>query len=129
MKKGLIASLLIGALALTGCSSSASTTNLNSQAFAKKIKEPGITLVDVRSAGEFASGHIQNAINIDVEGMQFDAEIAKLDNSATYALYCHSGRRSAIAVEKMNKAGFTHLFNLTTGISDWAAQGFPVTTL
>ncbi len=112
---------------LTGCSSSSSATNLDSKAFSNKIAEPGVVILDVRTAGEFAAGHIEGAINIDVEGMQFESGIANLDKTATYAVYCHSGRRSGIAVDKMADAGFTSLFNLNSGIADWQANGFPVT--
>jgi rhodanese-related sulfurtransferase len=66
-------------------------------------------------------------VNIDVEGMQFDSEISRLDKNATYAVYCHSGRRSGIATGKMADAGFTHLYNLDGGIAAWAAAGLPVT--
>jgi rhodanese-related sulfurtransferase len=59
--------------------------------------------------------------------MQFESGIAELDKGATIAVYCQSGRRSGIAVDKMSKAGFTSLFNLQTGIADWQANGFPVT--
>jgi rhodanese-related sulfurtransferase len=82
--------------------------------------------LDVRTAGEFAEGHIQNAINIDVEGGQFDSGIAQLDKTKTYAVYCRSGRRSGAAVEKMSDAGFTSLFNLNAGIVVWQNQGYPV---
>jgi rhodanese-related sulfurtransferase len=58
---------------------------------------------------------LANAINIDVEAGVFDQEIATLDKSATYAVYCRSGRRSGIATEKMAKAGFTSVFNLKQG--------------
>jgi rhodanese-related sulfurtransferase len=71
-------------------------------------------------------GHIAKAINIDVEGMTFDGDIAKLDKSATYAVYCHSGRRSGIAVGKMKEAGFKNLFNLTNGVLDWQGAGLPL---
>jgi rhodanese-related sulfurtransferase len=72
------------------------------------------------------SGHIPNAINIDVEGMTFDGDTSKLDKSATYAVYCQSGRRSAIAVGKLKDAGFKNLYNLTNGIQEWQAAGLPV---
>jgi rhodanese-related sulfurtransferase len=84
--------------------------------------------LDVRSPGEFMVGHIEGAINIDVENPAFESEIAKLDKSATYAVYCHSGRRSGIAVEAMHHDGFNNLFNLTNGIADWQANNFPVVT-
>lgn len=126
MKKVLSAIVLVSTL-LAGCSSSSSATDLDSQAFANKISEPGVVILDVRTSAEFAAGHIEGAINIDVEGMQFESGIAELDKGATIAVYCQSGRRSGIAVDKMSEAGFTSLFNLQTGIADWQANGFPVT--
>lgn len=126
MKK--IIALLSIALVLTGCSSSATATNLDAAGFAQKITESGVVILDVRNPGEFMTGHIQGAINIDVEGSTFDSEIAKLDKSVTYAVYCHSGRRSGIAVEAMHHAGFNNLFNLTNGIADWQANNLPVVT-
>lgn len=125
MKK-LLSVLFASTLILTGCSSGGSATNLEASEFANKIAEPGVVILDVRTVGEFAEGHIQNAINIDVESGQFDSGIAELDKAKTYAVYCRSGRRSGIAVGKMSDAGFTSLFNLNAGISDWQSQGYPV---
>jgi rhodanese-related sulfurtransferase len=124
MKK-LFAVISTVALFLTGCGSAAAT-NLGATEFEKKTSEAGVVILDVRTAGEFSEGHIANAINIDVEGMTFEGDISKLDKTATYAVYCHSGRRSGIAVGKMKDAGFKNLFNLTNGIQDWQAAGFPL---
>lgn len=121
MKK-LLVTLIAATLVLTSCSSGGGE-NLDAKAFATKIAEPGVVVLDVRTAGEFLSGHINGAINIDVEAMDFDSKIALLDKSATYAVYCHSGRRSGIAVGKMKDAGFTKLFNLKDGIQSWVAAG------
>jgi rhodanese-related sulfurtransferase len=126
MKK-LIAVLFASTLALTSCGSSAAT-NMGAAEFQKKTQESGVVVLDVRSAGEFYSGHIEGAINIDVEGMTFDGDIAKLDKTKTYAVYCHSGRRSGIAVGKMADAGFAKLFNLDGGIQVWQAAGLPLVT-
>ena len=132
MKKRFIASavvLVAGALLLAGCSSSkGAITNMNSSDFSNKIKEPGVVVLDVRTPSEFVAGHIQGAVNIDVEASNFNAEIAKLDKSKTYAVYCHSGNRSGVATATMAKAGFTHIFNLENGISDWMAHGMMVVT-
>jgi rhodanese-related sulfurtransferase len=125
--KKITTAIVLASTLLAGCSSSSSATDLDSQAFANKISEPGVVILDVRTSAEFAAGHIEGAINIDVEGMQFESGIAELDKGATIAVYCQSGRRSGIAVDKMSKAGFTSLFNLQTGIADWQANGFPVT--
>ena len=126
MKK-ITTAIVLASTLLAGCSSSSSATDLDSQAFANKISEPGVVILDVRTSAEFAAGHIEGAINIDVEGMQFESGIAELDKGATIAVYCQSGRRSGIASDKMSEAGFTSLFNLQTGIADWQANGFPVT--
>ena len=114
-------------LLLTACGgSSVKVNNLDANAFASDIKNPGVVVLDVRTAGEFASGHIENAINIDVESSDFDAQIAKLDKKVEYAVYCHSGRRSGIATEKMAKSGFEKVTNLNGGIQAWQAAGFPL---
>jgi len=132
MKKRFVAGfvvLLAGALILSGCSSKAGAiTNMNVKDFSAKTQEAGVVVLDVRTPGEFSQGHIQGAINIDVEASTFDSEIAKLDKTKTYAVYCHSGNRSGVATQAMAKDGFTHLFNLQNGISDWMAQGMPTVT-
>ena len=127
MKK-IVALLISSVVVLTGCSSSPSASTLDAAGFAGKIVETDVVTLDVRTAGEFMAGHIDGAINIDVEGNTFDAEIANLDKSKTYAVYCQSGRRSQIAVDKMASAGFGSLFNLENGIADWNANGWPVVT-
>jgi rhodanese-related sulfurtransferase len=126
--KKIVALLISSVVVLTGCSTSPSASNLDSARFADKIVETDVVTLDVRTAGEFMAGHINGAINIDVEGNTFDAEIANLDKSKTYAVYCQSGRRSQIAVDKMASAGFGSLFNLENGIADWNTKGLPVVT-
>lgn len=126
MKK-LFAVLAASTFFLTGCGSE-SNTNLGAQDFQAKTQEAGVVTLDVRTPGEFVSGHLVNALNIDVEGSQFDAEVGKLDKEATYAVYCRSGRRSQVAIDRMKDAGFTNLVNLNAGVQEWAAAGLPLVT-
>jgi phage shock protein E len=120
MKK--LISLLVLAGSLVACSSASGVKNLDAEEFIVKTQEAGVVVIDVRTAGEFAQGHLSNAINIDVEAGVFDQEISNLDKSATYAVYCRSGRRSGIATEKMTKAGFTSVFNMQQGGFEELAQ-------
>ena len=53
------------------------------------------------------SGHIANSINIDVENSMFSNQISALDPNGVYLVYCHSGRRSAIAAQEMSDMGLT----------------------
>jgi rhodanese-related sulfurtransferase len=126
MKK-LFAVLAASTFLLTGCGTEANT-NLGAQDFQAKTQEAGVVTLDVRTPGEFVSGHLVNALNIDVEGSQFDAEIGKLDKEATYAVYCRSGRRSQVAIDRMKDAGFTNLVNLNAGVQEWVAAGLPLVT-
>ena len=126
MKK-LFAALAASAFFLTGCGTEANS-NFGAQDFQAKTQEAGVVTLDVRTPGEFVSGHLVNALNIDVEGSQFDAEIGKLDKEATYAVHCRSGRRSQVAIDRMKNAGFTNLVNLNAGVQEWAAAGLPLVT-
>ena len=114
-------------LAISACStSSKSIVNENAEAFAATIQNSGVVVLDVRTSGEFESGHIANSVNIDVEAGSFENEIANLDKNAQYAVYCHSGRRSGIAAELMEKNGFKEIHNLKDGIISWQAAGYPL---
>jgi rhodanese-related sulfurtransferase len=125
----ILVAAVFGIALLAGCGSSSSgVQSVDPAAFLTTASQPGTVVVDVRTASEYAAGHIQGAINIDVEAPTFDAEIAKLDKNATYAVYCHSGRRSTLATDAMGKAGFTHVYNLTGGIADLQSAGGQVVT-
>ena len=125
MKKVIAATITL-AVILTGCAQESNSADLTVAEFSAKSQEAGVISLDVRTAQEFAEGHLKNAININVESGNFENEIANLDKAATYAVYCRSGRRSAVAVDLMQKAGFTNLFNLDGGVIDWSASGYPL---
>ena len=128
MKK-IFAALVISAIALAGCSSGNSATeNVNVNEFSEVIKDAGVVILDVRTAEEFAQGHIAGSINIDVSSSDFVAKVSELDKTKTYAVYCRSGNRSAVATAEMEKLGFTSLYNMTGGAIDWSAAGFPLVT-
>ena len=122
MKK--VITLFASVLLLAGCSSSAAgVTNMNVSEFSKKITEAGVITIDVRTPGEFMTGHIQGAENIDFESGNFENEISTLDKNGTYAVYCRSGNRSGQAVAIMHDAGFHNVYNLNGGIIDWTNSG------
>lgn len=69
-------------------------------------------VIDVRTPAEFTSGHLEGALNFDIQGMTFMEEIATLDPDATYLVYCRSGSRAAAAVETMKSIGIDNVTNL-----------------
>ncbi|MEN9749203.1 MAG: hypothetical protein RL149_281 [Actinomycetota bacterium] len=64
-------------------------------------------VIDVRTPGEFATGHLDGALNIDIQGSTFVTEINALDRAANYVVYCRSGNRAGQAVTYMQDHGFT----------------------
>jgi len=86
----------------------------------------GAVLIDVRTPSEFADGHLEGAINIDIQSAGFTDQISQLPTDGTYFVYCRSGNRSATAVRQMDQLGFT---SLTDGGGVGAASqstGIPV---
>ena len=92
------------------------------------MKTPGTVVRHVRTPAEYASGHLPAARRINIEGSDFANRIAGLDQNATYAVYCHSGNRSRVALEQMTAAGFTHVYDLASWIGTWQNMGGPMAT-
>lgn len=117
---------LLGVLALClvlGCrAENRGFISVGEAEFAKAIEVEGVQIVDARTANEYASGHIVGAINIDVNGTEFDAEVVKLDKSRPVAVYCRSGRRSKIAAERISALGFRQITELDGGILSWSGK-------
>ena len=97
--------------------------NLDASTFAEKITEKDVVLLDVRTVEEFNQSHIQDALNFDVQGDYFTADISALDKSKSYAVYCRSGKRSVLASEEMDQIGIANVYNLTGGIMEWIESG------
>ena len=116
-----------GALALllpTAVTSSVTIAFISPAELLKRLGQPGFVLLDVRTPEEFAAGHIAGAQNIDVEADDFAQRIETLDPKGAYLVYCHSGRRSAMAAEQMASAGFTDIVD-GGGMDALVAAGAP----
>lgn len=85
-------------------------------------------VVDIRTADEYAAGHLAYAgAPLDYYAPDFKERLGQLDKSAAYLIYCRSGRRSAAALQVMKDLGFTDIHDLDGGIVAWQASGLPVT--
>lgn len=77
-------------------------------------------LLDVRSLGEFSSGTIKGAKNLDITSPGFTEAIVTFDKSKKYFVFCKGGSRSAHACSVMAKHGL-EVYNLAGGIGEWPA--------
>ena len=90
---------------------SAPTAAINTPRAKELLKQPGTQVLDVRTAPEYMLGHLQPAQNLNVNDDNFAQQVAKLDTSKTYVVYCRSGKRSSKAADIMYQKGFHHVVN------------------
>jgi len=82
-----------------------------------------ILLIDVRTPGEFASGHIENSINIDYKSDDFKDLIGELDTNQEVYVYCKVGGRSGRSAKILEDMGFEKVYDLKGGIIAWEKEG------
>jgi phage shock protein E len=106
---------LAGAV-LAGCSSESGTTSASAPESTEVVSEVVVpdsaTIIDVRTPEEYAEGHLEGAVNLDVQSGRFEEELESLDPDAAYVVYCRTGNRSAAAVATMEASGFTDVTDL-----------------
>ena len=83
-------------------------------------------VIDVRSADEFAAGHLRDAKNMPLADLS--NRIGELDKNRvkTVILVCQSGARADKAARQLKTAGFEDIYSLEGGVSAWSAAGLPL---
>ena len=87
-----------------------------------KIDAGNVQVVDVRTAGEYAGGHVPGALNIP--HMSILARKAEIASDRELVFICQVGQRSALACEFATAAGFSGLFNVEGGTDAWVKSGY-----
>ncbi|MBQ9386314.1 MAG: MBL fold metallo-hydrolase [Bacteroidaceae bacterium] len=114
--------LMFMSIGFTSCNCN-NWTDLTPDEFEKSYIADGTVTIDVRTADEFAQGHLYHAVNIDWQKDGFMDEIKENFNTTlTLAIYCRSGKRSAAAAQALSDAGYKVL-NLTGGYTAWTEAG------
>ena len=88
-----------------------------------EIQDTNYIIVDVRTAEEFESGHIQDAIHFDFYSESFQKEILSLDKSSSIILYCRTQNRSAKTADFLKENGYKEIAVLEGGITSWVKNG------
>ena len=86
-------------------------------------KRQPINLIDVREAKEYALCHLDGSVLMPLG--ELPGRISELDVNSEYIVYCHTGHRSARAVEYLKKCGVAKARNLLGGIDAWAQLSDP----
>lgn len=94
------------------------------QANAWIASQKNLQLVDVRTPQEYAEGHLPGAKNIPLD--EVGARMGEVAKDKPLLLYCHSGRRSGMALKAFREKGYDQAQHMRGGIAAWGAAGFPV---
>ena len=129
LKKNLLKSgiffLILPFLFIIACASAgnvekkASVPSKITPEFLKKVideKDKNYFLIDVRTPAEYKEGHIPSALLIPYD--EIEKHTAEIPKEKIIILYCHSGRRSGIALSKLKDLGYEKLINFG-GIPNW----------
>ena len=81
------------------------------------------TIIDLRSTEEYASGHIEEAINLDYGSSDFLEALDELDREVAYLIYSHGDDVSGQVLDAMAGLGFTEVYNMLGGMEHWEEIG------
>lgn len=90
------------------------------------VNQDDALMIDIRSAADFAKGHIINAISLPIEQLSPDHDNLSSDKERPVILYCYSGMTSLRGAAKLAKADFTQVYSLQGGINAWQNENMPV---
>jgi rhodanese-related sulfurtransferase len=135
MKCKFFVSLFAMALFIVSCAQSTNNVStgsvqesltISATKFNEAIVKPGIQILDVRTAGEYQSGHIKNALQANWnDAKEFQDRTQYVDKSKTVYIYCQAGGRSAAAQNDLIQKGYK-VVNLEGGMSNWKMNQLPV---
>lgn len=100
--------------------------NVDSETFKNLVNSGQGIVLDVRTIGEVAQGHIPNATVADIYQRDFVEKINQLPKDKEVYVYCTVGARSSQAAQILVNNGFKKVYNLNRGIIDWARNGYPL---
>lgn len=101
-------------------------SKLSAKEFHKQLtSSKSVILLDVRTPEEFAKGHIESAINYDINNADFENNLSLLNKKAPIFVYCMAGGRSARASQLMISKGFKNVRELEEGFVNWRANNLP----
>ncbi|MEY2995893.1 MAG: hypothetical protein RLZ86_497 [Actinomycetota bacterium] len=106
-----LAGLTLALGPMVGCGGDSSSTSEQPAVAADAPAKDTRMIIDVRTPAEFSGGHLDGAVNIDIQSPDFASQIDALDRNGSYVVYCRSGNRSGMAMAQMLDMGFTDVSN------------------
>lgn len=105
-----------------------SITNMSAADFKKATDKKNVILLDTRSKGEYTRGHIDGSQLIDLQDPSVSKTLLALPKDKPIYMYCYSGARSMSIASFLTQNGYTKIYNLQRGLTDWSNNGFALVT-
>ena len=118
-----LAAAAVAVLGTVACSRLAGTKPAQA---AELARQAGTFILDVRTDGEFAGGHLERAKLIPVQQLPGRLSELPADKQTPILVYCAVGGRSAVAAALLKGKGYTAVHDLSGGIGAWKSAGLPV---
>ncbi|MEH6536340.1 MAG: MBL fold metallo-hydrolase [Psychroserpens sp.] len=99
--------------------------SISAEKFANRIKNGGVTILDVRKDGEYASMHLENSQHFALD--YINEQMSEVSKDTTYHIYCAGGYRSVIAASILKARGFHNLVDVAGGFADIKKTDLPMT--
>lgn len=90
------------------------------------MKEQGAILLDVRETHEYEEVRVPGSVHVPLGQLPSRLQEIRQLGSRPVAVICRSGRRSAIAAEQLQQAGWTNVYNVEGGMLAWERAELPV---
>lgn len=90
------------------------------------LRNDTVTLIDVRTGGEYANGHLDGAGQLNYYALDFRQKLLLLPRDIPLYFYCNTGYRSQKAAEFLVENGYDQVYNLESGIMEWNLHDLPV---
>jgi rhodanese-related sulfurtransferase len=100
--------------------------NIDVKQAAQIIREQDPFILDVRTTGEYQSGHIMGSILIPLQDLESRVLELPQDQGRAIVVYCRSGNRSSTAGDMLARRGHSNVYNLLGGISSWERSNEPL---
>ena len=120
------AAVLAAAVAVLGTVACSRLAGTKPAEAAELAKRPGTFVLDVRTEGEYAQGHLERSVLIPVQQLPGRLSELPADKQAPILVYCAVGGRSALAAGLLKAKGYKQVHDLAGGISAWQGAGVPV---
>lgn len=99
---------------------------MNVHALHQRMGSQTALILDVRTPGEFAQGHVAGAVNIPLQELKARQAEVQPYKDQEIAVICAVGGRSATAARYLKTEGYDQVYNVLGGTRDWVSAGYPV---